>query len=351
MKNNITNIDNLNYEELENIYKNKELLNYKQLCQKLNIPVLTSNSKKKQLRELSAVFKHERRGQKYLITEICDKEVVDLFNNRSIYLPYIQILLSHIFEEKNAEELFFSTKEIMCATGMINNNFKTLTGKYMKLDCNTISNIHGYNKDNFYKYIDKGYNSVLKPIIRSALSSMQNSKSIEVITAYKAYSYKNRRYVYTSVEDDLGKEIFNIEGNTMTEMGIKGANELYGRKINLKDEYHERCNKKLKDKYEEQLFRDNRWEFDGFYRCYKIIINKKRLANNINFLKKEFNDLIKNKMLKTKTLNFLTGEELHTYIKQTISTDNVGVYDFKEEIKIIDDILKKEKEEERNLNC
>lgn len=69
-----SNIENLNYDVLKEIYENKEMLNYKQLCNRLEIDELTGNSKLKQLKELSGILKYKRIGQKYLITELCDKE-------------------------------------------------------------------------------------------------------------------------------------------------------------------------------------------------------------------------------------------------------------------------------------
>ncbi len=327
-----SNIDGLNYEELQKIYGNQEKLNYRELCKRINIEEKSGNSKIKQMRELSGVFKYKKDGYKFIITEICDREVVDLFNNRSIYIPYIEILLSSIFEKNNTDELFFSVKEIMKNTGMINKNFNEIVGGDIKTKARFVAKAHGYDINNFYEYCNKGYNSILKPIVKSALNSMKNRKSIEIIDAYKAY--RGNYYKYISVEDELGKEIFKIEGDVMTELGINGTNELYGSKIYLRDNYYRRCNEVFRNKCKnEDIFKDNDWNFLGFYRCYKIIINKKRLSYNISELKREFNNIIQNKMFRTKTLNFLTGKELDEFVKATIDIKSQNDYDFRKDIK------------------
>lgn len=340
-----SNINNLDYNELEKIYSNEELLNYKELCKRLNIKECAGNSKTKQLKELMGVCKFERIGQKYKIIEISDKETIDLFNNRSIYIPYIQIILSHLFEQccikNNKNEMYFSTRELMFKIGMINENFKAITGKDMYFNCSLVAKENGFNQDNLYKFAYKGYNSVLKPIIKSALKSMKNSKSIEIIDGYKLYkkvkiSDKQTviSYKYTNVNEDLGKEIFMIEGNTMSAMNISGSNELYGRKAYLKDEYYNNCNKIIKEKSKnDELFKENKWDYDGFYRAYLIIVNNKRLTNNIKDLRDEFNQIIQDKMYRTKTLKFLTGEELDIFVKATIDTLEENEYNFKNDIR------------------
>lgn len=345
-----SNIATLDYKALQEIYNNHEELNYKELCNKLHIKEYAGNSKVKQLRELTGLCKYERKGHKYIITEISDKETIDLFNNRSIYIPYIQIILSHLFEQyylKNKKnEMYFSTKELMFSLGMINENFKAITGKDMYFNCGLVAKENGFNQNSLYNFAYKGYNSVLKPIVKSALRSMKNSKSIELVDGYKVYKEiklsENEtvtNYEYTNVNEQLGKEIFMIEGDVMTEMDIAGANELYGKKAYLKDSYYVNCNKMLREKCKTDEFKKNRWDFDGFYRAYMIVVNNKRLTHNIKDLKTEFNQVVQDKMFRTKTLNFLTGSELDTFVKATINTLEESQYNFKNDIKKQEKIL------------
>ena len=329
-----SNIDNLNYDVLKEIYENKEMLNYKQLCERLGINVLTGNSKVKQLKELSGILKYERKGQKYLITELCDKEIVDMFNKRSIYIPYIQLILTDIFENLKKEELYFTYKEILYELGMINKNYKVLTGNNSYYNCQVVANENGFSPNHLYKYISKSYNEILKPIVKSALNSMKNSKSIDCVTGYGLYKKTKvgSDYVYqtkfTNINEDLGRMLFKIEGETMDDLGIKNSNELYGKKSHLQKEYYKLCDEKL-SKY--------KIEYDGFYRSNFIILNKKRLANNIPELKKELNQLIQKRISGTiiNTLDFLNGYEMKEFLKATIEIDGKNDYDFYNDLKYI----------------
>ena len=71
-----SNIPNLDYGNLMKLKYDGNWVNYKQLCECLNIPYLTSNSKTKQLNELNAVCVIEKQGVKYKITEVRPKKEV-----------------------------------------------------------------------------------------------------------------------------------------------------------------------------------------------------------------------------------------------------------------------------------
>ena len=68
-----SNIENLNYDELKNIFDNQEMLNYKQLCERLGIPILGGSSKVKQIKEIATICKYEKIRRKYKIVEIYEE--------------------------------------------------------------------------------------------------------------------------------------------------------------------------------------------------------------------------------------------------------------------------------------
>lgn len=327
-----SNIDNLNYDVLKEIYENKEMLNYKQLCEKLGINVLAGSSKSKQLKELSGIMKYERQGQKYLITELCDKEIIDMFNKRSVYIPYIQLILTDIFENLKKDELYFTYKDMLLGFGMINNNYKLLAGSDSSYhNCQIVANENGFSPKHLYDYIDLSYNRILKPIVDSALISMKKSKAIDYCTAYGLYKKIKvgdttvNQNIFTNINEPLGKELFKIEGECMSELGIKGLNELYGKKSFLKREYYKRCNEKLLP---------HGIEFDGFYKSIYIIVNKKRLANNIPSLKTDLNSLIQKRIKGAFPTTFkeLTGHEMNEFIRATIEINGTNEYNFKKDL-------------------
>lgn len=59
-----SNIEGLNYDELKKICDEKEMLNYKQLCERLDIPILNGTSKTKQIKEINTICKYEKNWKK-----------------------------------------------------------------------------------------------------------------------------------------------------------------------------------------------------------------------------------------------------------------------------------------------
>lgn len=83
-----SNIPNLDYGNLMKLKYDGNWVNYKQLCECLNIPYLTSNSKTKQLNELESICEIKKQGTKYKILEVRPKKEVfkefDVeYNNRT----------------------------------------------------------------------------------------------------------------------------------------------------------------------------------------------------------------------------------------------------------------------------
>ncbi len=65
-----SNITTLNYGVLSKLQESKDEVTYKQLCECLEIPYLSSNSKNKQLKELKSICDIEKNGTKFKIVEI-----------------------------------------------------------------------------------------------------------------------------------------------------------------------------------------------------------------------------------------------------------------------------------------
>ena len=345
-----SNIEGLNYDELKKICDNKEELSYSKLCKRINIKELSGNSKIKQIRELSGICKFTKEKNKYKFEEICEKEIIDLFDNRSIYVPYIQILLSHIFDIKNIDSCYFTMSDLMVELGMINTNFKQLTGGEMKKYCSYISRENNFDSESFFKFVYKSYNSVLKPIVKNSLKSLQNKRVIDLINGYRVFKkvkYFEKEYILsedTNIQKDLGKELFSIESEAMTNLDIKDIRELYGKKAYLKDSYYKECERILRFKSEnDEKFIKNNWKYIGFCRNYFIFLNKKRLSHNFIEIKKEFNNIVINKLMETSTLDSLSKENIKLFITALIFLENE--YDFKKDIlkvkKEIEDLEKK----------
>lgn len=64
-----------NYKDMDisKLYVGLEVKNYKELCKLLSVPEVRSSSKQSQLKELNRYIAYERKGQKYIITQIYER--------------------------------------------------------------------------------------------------------------------------------------------------------------------------------------------------------------------------------------------------------------------------------------
>lgn len=334
-----TNIPNIDYGNLMKLQYDGSWITYKQLCECLNLPYLSGNSKIKQLRELSSICEYKQDNNKYKIIKVRSNKEVLLFNNRSVYLPYIELILLSAFDKSEGDILFLSTKEIIKVCNMINKNYKTLLNKDMYFDSMLVAKANNFDHESFYQYLNKSYNSILQPIVMTALGSMDKRKSISLNKGFKVYREiklfdgKVTNYTYVLETDDLGKELFKIEGDIFTEMGIDGVAELYGSKKNKQTEYYKRCNEKVKYNSENNdIWIKNNWQFDGFYRCHAIVLNENRIKTNLSQLKKNLNFKIQERLLTTRTLDMLTQVDRKIFIEATITKEGENKWDFHKDI-------------------
>ena len=80
--------------------------NYKQLCQLLDLPVLSGgNTKQAQIKNLKCYMDFEKSGQKFIITDIFDTPLTindqRKLGNNSIYVKYIEVILLQYLSKQN----------------------------------------------------------------------------------------------------------------------------------------------------------------------------------------------------------------------------------------------------------
>lgn len=322
-KKEINSLQTLDYSALKQMISKKKEITYAGLCKLLNIPQLSGNSKIKQLNQLDSICEYEKRGTKYLFLKMRSMEEMNLYNNRSIYVPYIEYIISQLFykEGKKDNIIFFNTMELLFWCNMVNQNYKEVksSNDFSKIAVCVMNN---FNLAELNFFIDNTYEKILKPIVRSALKSMDNKKSITINKGYKLYSRsdgwtKYKEVLSTSYE---GKVLSQIEADCYTELGIKSTTELMFNKKNLKAKYRALANEKCKDLL----------GYDGFYNCYAMVVNTQRIQYNITELKKELNQKIKNRVLTAKSLDTLTNVNRKIFIDAMI--DEKTEYDFKTDI-------------------
>ena len=324
-------ISTLNAENLLFLIDSNKLYGYREFCRILQIPVLSSgsNGQTKQLKELSMICEYEKENRKYRFIRLRDQDEIMLFNERAIYSPLIEYIISEKFcsdvcdEYKNDGILFISMSQLLVFTGMVNQNFNQVRTGFDAHE--TRIAVHFANKGKFdigdlKMFVNVSYRDILKPIMRDALKSMDNKRSITIQKGFKLYtlSDSNRAAYYPVLAtSQLGQQLLRICADAMTQLNINKVQELYTSKKYLAQDYFNLCN--------EMCF--NQLGYNGFYDCYAIIVDKVRTRHNMDILQYELNQRIQDRLRNAKQFGNLSINSRDNLLDAVIDLNTN--YDFK----------------------
>lgn len=313
----------------------KQELTYKQLCSELDIPYYSGKQKILQLEDLKRYYNYEKHGTKFLIKEKYENPLPKI-NKNSVTMEDIRFILLSVLSHANNNEHYFATnKDLLRLCYIINNNYYSILN-----DKNRYSAYIAYKynfDDSFIDYINNTYD-ILKPTITNALNSMVKRKEILLNTGYKIR--KNGKIAFAvSGNSELGKELFRIQGNAMSELGIEKYSDLWGKYVSKKRGYYDLCDVIVaKNSRENPLWLKNNWDFDGFYQCYEIILNIDRIRYDLDLLVKTQQDLnskIKDKVHSTKVLRDLSYNQIDQWFNILNTKNGDKEYHIVDDIKIL----------------
>ena len=216
-------LEGINIEVLKELSETHEELNYSKLCEKLNIKKYGGNAKKEQLKDLEALcsYRVESKPTRYIIEEYYDGALEILDRMRGRFVPYVEaILCSYLTQE---ETIYLTTRQLAEIAKLANVNFfialpyqnRRRIGKAMQ-----------YNEADFGLFIDRTYDSVIRPIIRNTLASMQRRNIININSAYRYKKAEDEGFRYCSSDSDLGRDLLSIENMVKDEIGCGGQDFL-----------------------------------------------------------------------------------------------------------------------------
>lgn len=324
----------INKEELINLQKNSNEVSYKELTTLLNIPYYRGCQKDSQLKELSRICKYKKNGTKYKILEIYDTHLM-IKDDRTTTMPSIEfILLNELSKAEINGTLFASNKELLKLCYIINNNYYSILSNKDKNSL-IISDKYEFG-ESFIEYVDKAYDT-LKPSLLSALKSMVNRKEISLSIGFKVQRREFDNFICVTETEPLGAELFRVQGDVMKEMGIVKQSDLFGKYAYKRKEYYDTCNSVIKNKSKyDSNWVDNGWNFTKFYQCHAIILNQNKMEYDLQMcsqIKKELNNLMKNKVHTTKRLHDMTYNDIDKWFEICNTVDGDKKYQFSEDIR------------------
>ena len=164
--------------KLENLEVGMILKNYKELCKVLEVEYIQGGySRQKQMAWFNEYFSYEKEGHRFIITEIYDKEVEPMKDNRGggnsyEYVDNIERLILDILVQSPKGTIFLSKNKFFHALEMVNVNYLdtkqrvTKLSKYLKM-----------NEGDVQEWFDTT-GGVLERSLETALKNLRNQSLI-----------------------------------------------------------------------------------------------------------------------------------------------------------------------------
>lgn len=310
----------LSYNKISEQIKPGELITYKEVCDRLNIPYYSSgNQKKAQLKELGRYIEYESVNRKWLITDIytspLDKEARAIPKN-SIYVKYVEcVMLSHLSKQPG-NEVYITKNNLWLLLGMINNNYNFYKDKYDDLqDTNEL--ITFFEVNNFYQRS----NSYLSKIVESSLNSLKRRYLIEWNKPYMiSINCKDGTYEYHEADTNETEKILKLKRDTLLKCGFQNETQLLFSDYKKKKDYYDILDSEFKEKY----------GWDKVYQAYHIIYNQKNVItalsqDQIELQKLAINEKVIDKInLQAENIAYEKGIDSDNVIEMLINEEEVG---------------------------
>ena len=303
-------LEGIDINQLKELAETHEPLNYSKLCERLNIKKYSSDSKTAQLKDLEALcsYRVESKPTRYIIEEYYDGALEILDRMRGRFVPYVEaILCSYLSQE---ETIYLTTRQLAEIAKLANVNFfialpyqnRRRIGKAMQ-----------YNEADFGLFIDRTYDSVIRPIIRNTLASMQRRNIININSAYRYKKAEDEVFRYCSSDSDLGRDLLSIENMVKDEIGCGGQDFLT--RYQWAEFY------RMADIRAKELL-----GIETFCRCKQIVSTKAIATKNLHDIALRLNNNVIDRINELPTLQCIEAKEKDKYIDDMIRLDKGRIY-------------------------
>lgn len=286
----------------ENISVGMVIKDYKELCNLLNIPILSGgNMKQSQIKQLKCYMDFDKSGQKFIITDIFDTPLTvndqRKLGNNSIYVKYIEVILLQYLSKQNGFTSTLNKVDWWKLLGFINDKYKNVPDKDLELLDPTVT---PFEIKMFYQRC----NTKLERILFSALNNLKNRKLI-MYELQTVITYKNKNGEANSfiADDDDKKRILEVERFVLKkELKLDNMFQVYW--SNKQSSYYKRVQELLESYY----------DWTGYYKQIKIIYVKKDVIEELSDIELK----LQQTQLNGKIVDALNTNAINSYNKKMI---------------------------------
>lgn len=321
-------IRDIDLNNLQKLIASGEECSYRTLCKKLNLKFYSNRSSAqiKQLNELLLICDYEKHKSKYKIIRMRTEDEIMLYKERSVFTSLIEYCISEkileIANKKNSnmqnDTLFLSTKTLILWCGIVNNNYNYIRTKHSRIEkVAMLSSQYGFDIKELYQFLNISYDQIFKPLVRNALKTMNNKRSVLVQKGFTVFNITDEGYyVYKNVlmTDTIGMEIENIVNEVRAEFNIDNDKSWFMIERNIKNKIYQKSNKLC---YE-------RLGYNGFYNCHAITINNYTSKYDLDLLRHDLNKQIQDKLMVVNSLENIRNAQKKKFIATMIDIDTTA---------------------------
>lgn len=219
----------------ENISVGMVIKNYKELCNLLNIPILSGgNMKQSQIKQLKCYMDFDKSGQKFIITDIFDIPLTvndqRKLGNNSIYSHYVEVLLLQQLH-KSLNKILASPIELFRMLYFANNNYKNISYddliiKNPSLTYSMISKFYLCTYNKFHRILE----STLKNMFSRNIISVTHEIIIFISDNNYFIANKEQKEIILSIEQQVLHHQYN--DSTIHDLFVSGKYRKFYESVN-----------------------------------------------------------------------------------------------------------------------
>lgn len=267
------------FENAQNLVVGQEIKGYRQLCELLDEQPTTGCSKTAQLKEWRRYFDWEKRGHKFIITDIYQEPIPKAMREGTVYAKLIETLLVAYLSKQENFTYTATEPQIFETLCMVSPNYRKIRDKETFQYLTAPSGENSVSPINYIDFNNRSHKR-LKEILYSALNSMVSRRLLEynketvIVITHEDIDSPRKVHENIVANPQEVKEIVAVERQVLNTMGADNIFQVYA--ANKTQEYYKNVDSILKEKF----------GWDHVYRRLRLIYNQPSLTEALEQTKR-----------------------------------------------------------------